>query len=216
MIKLTNLTKKYGDQIVLDNINARFLNGHIYGLVGKNGAGKTTLLHCICGFSRPSIGSIEVNGCKIGDTCDFPKETGIILDVPSFIPHYSGLKNLLILSEISHKISKDQVIIAMERVGLDPANNKKVRKYSLGMRQRLALAQAIMEYPKNLILDEPFNGLDRSGESMLHALLQEEKNKGCTIILASHNFADIFQACDEVYELTDGKLVSKTASLVVD
>lgn len=207
MIKISNLTKKYGDHIVLQKINAYFSDGKIYGLVGKNGSGKTTLIQCICGFCYPSTGSIEVDGNIIGADCDFPPKTGLLLDTPSFIPHYSGLKNLLNLSNVSQKISRDQVVAAMEVVDLNPKDNKKVRKYSLGMRQRLAIAQAIMEHPQNLILDEPFNGLDGNGESMLHELLQEKKNQGCTIILASHSMPDISKICDEVYEIMDGKLV---------
>lgn len=213
MINITNLTKKYGEQTVLNKISADFSGGKIYGLVGKNGSGKTTLIHCICGFSRPNSGSIEVDGKTIGVDCDFPKETGLLLDAPSFIPHYSGLKNLLILSNVSQSISKNQVVEAMEAVGLNPADNKKVRKYSLGMRQRLAIAQAIMECPKNLILDEPFNGLDERGECMLHTLLQEKKRQGSTIILASHSMPDISKACDEVYEIVAGTFVKRSPLL---
>ena len=206
MIQISNLTKQYGKEIILKDINITFEDGHIYGLVGPNGCGKTTLMRCICGFSHPNNGRIIVNKKLIGKECDFPHDTGIILESPSFLPQYTGLKNLLILAGVSQKISKTHIISTMEMVGLDPSCSKEVKKYSLGMRQRLGIAQAIMENPSVLILDEPFNGLDRQGVIDIHALLQEEKKKKKTIILASHNVFDVIKACDEVYELIDGQI----------
>ena len=184
------------------------MDGRIYGLVGPNGSGKTTLMRCICGFTQPDNGKVVVNGKTVGSDCDFPLQTGIILENPSFLPQYSGLKNLQILSNISQVIDKEKVMSVMRMVGLDPLCKKEVRKYSLGMRQRLGVAQAIMEDPKVLILDEPFNGLDAQGIADIHALLQKLKSQGKTIILASHSAFDIAKACDEAFEITNGQIRS--------
>lgn len=206
MIMISNLTKKYGKNIILDDVTMTFLDGRIYGLIGPNGCGKTTFMRCICGFTQYTNGVVEVNGKRIGHDCDFPDQTGIILESPSFLPQYSGLKNLLILAGVSQKINREHIASIMKMVNLDPSSKKEVRKYSLGMRQRLGIAQAIMENPQLLILDEPFNGLDRQGIADIHALLQQLKMQGKTIILASHNVLDISKACDEIYEIVDGKI----------
>jgi len=206
MIKISGLTKRYGKEVVLNNITITFESGHIYGLVGPNGCGKTTLMRCICGFTRATEGTIEVDGKIIGKDVDFPKHTGIILETPSFLPHYSGLKNLLMLAGISHGIDRAGAAAVMQELGLDPTSRKPVKKYSLGMRQRLGIAQAIMEGASILILDEPFNGLDKQGIADIHALLQKLKAEGRTIILASHSALDIGQACDTVYDMENAGL----------
>lgn len=163
MIQIQNLTKKYGKQTVLSEISATLESGKIYGLIGVNGSGKTTLMRCICGFTTPSSGKVIVNGNEVGHDVDFPKKTGIILETPGFLPHYSGLRNLLLLAGISRGADKNRAEKVMRLVRLDPYDKKPVGKYSLGMRQRLGIAQAIMEDPDILILDEPFNGLDLNG-----------------------------------------------------
>ena len=206
MIQITNLTKRYGKETVLDDITVDFEAGHIYGLVGPNGCGKTTLMRCICGFTHPTQGRAEVDGKIIGKDIDFPAHTGLILETPSFLPHYSGLKNLLMLAGISHGADRESAAGVMRELGLDPQNRKPVRQYSLGMRQRLGIAQAIMEDADILILDESFNGLDKDGIADIHSLLQRLKMKGKTLILASHSAADIGQACDTVYDMVKGKL----------
>lgn len=206
MIKIQGVTKHYGKEIVLNNVTVNFESGHIYGLVGPNGCGKTTLMRCICGFTRPTQGYVEVDGKVVGKDIDFPARTGIILETPSFLPHYSGFGNLVILAGISHGIDRKGIETVMKDLCLDPKSRKPVKKYSLGMRQRLGIAQAIMEGAEILILDEPFNGLDKNGIEDIHHLLQRLKAEGRTIILASHSAADIGQACDRVYDMADGKL----------
>lgn len=206
MIELKELSKQYGRQQVLEKITVKLENGWIYGLVGPNGCGKTTLMRCICGFTRTTSGTVTVDGKVIGKDCDFAPSTGIIIETPGFLPHYSARRNLAILAGISGKASKERMDEVIRLVGLDPDDKKPVGKYSLGMRQRLGIAQAIMENPNTLILDEPFNGLDKDGVRDIHALLQEQKAQGKTIILASHSAADISQACDVVYEMEAGKL----------
>lgn len=206
MISIEQLEKRYGEQKVLDRITARFEGSVIYGLVGPNGCGKTTLMRCICGFTRPTAGTVRVLGKQLGKDCDFAPSTGIIIEHPGFLPHYSARRNLAILAGISGKVDKTRVDEVIRLAGLDPNDKKSVGKYSLGMRQRLGIAQAIMENPSILILDEPFNGLDAQGMEEIHLLLKREKALGKCILLASHSAADIEKACDVVYEMKDGGL----------
>ena len=210
MIEIQNVTKVYGKQTVLSCVSATLEAGRIYGLVGINGSGKTTLMRCICGFTHPTSGKIIVNGDEIGKRVDFPKRTGIIIETPGFLPHYSGLRNLLLLAGVSHGATKERAAQVMRQVKLDPDEKKPVAQYSLGMRQRLGIAQAIMEDPEILILDEPFNGLDQSGIEEIHQLFEELRKKGKTILLASHSAADISRACDCVFEIEDGILQEKS------
>ena len=206
MITIEHVSKQYGKQTVLHDLSVTLNNGMIYGLVGPNGCGKTTLMRCICGFTRPTSGTVTVNSKVIGKDCDFAPSTGIIIETPGFLPHYSARRNLAILAGISGQATSARMDEVIRHVGLDPDNKKPVGKYSLGMRQRLGIAQAIMEDPRILILDEPFNGLDKDGVKDIHALLQDQKAHGKTIILASHSAADISQACDIVYEMVNGTL----------
>ena len=220
MIEIRNVTKVYGKQRVLDDISVTFHEGYIYGLVGPNGCGKTTLMRCIAGFTQTTAGNIMVDDCLVGGKAaqkadsdakyervvDFAPSTGIVIESPSFLPHYSGMKNLIMLSAISGRPNAERAAEVMRIVGLDPESKKAVGKYSLGMRQRLGIAQAIMENPRVLILDEPFNGLDADGVKEIHDLLQSLKAEGKTIILSSHSAADIEKACDAVYSMRNGQL----------
>ena len=206
MIAIQLLSKTYGKQMVLTDITLTLNAGTIYGLVGVNGSGKTTLMRCMCGFSKPSAGSVVFDGKIIGKDLDFPPRTGIIIESPGFLPNYSGLRNLEILAAVSGTVTKARMLEVITLVGLDPSDKKPVGKYSLGMRQRLGIAQAIMEDPDNLILDEPFNGLDSQGIKDVHSLLSRLKAQGKCILLASHSAYDIVQACDQVFELRDGRL----------
>lgn len=206
MIKIDNLKLVLSKKIILNEVSAEFEKGKIHGLIGRNGSGKTMLMKCICGFIKPTSGEIHVNGKKVGKDCDFPDNIGIIIETPSFIPYYSGYKNLKLLADLNRKINGDQVKKAMEQVGLDPNLKRHVRKYSLGMRQRLGLAQAIMEDPDILILDEPMNGLDKDGVTDMRKYLLDLKKQGKTILLASHSTEDIEVLCDTVCEMDRGTL----------
>ena len=206
MINVQELSLTLNKTEILKNITVDFAKGKIHGLIGRNGSGKTMLMKCICGFVKPTSGEITVDGKRIGKDVDFPKNTGIIIETPGFIPYYSGFKNLKLLADLRGKISKDVIRKTMEQVGLDPDLKRHVRKYSLGMRQRLGLAQAIMEDPDLLILDEPMNGLDNDGVKDMRKYLLDLKEHGKTILIASHNSEDIESLCDTVCEMDKGVL----------
>ena len=207
-IELIHVTKKFGQELVLKEVNLTLEQGRVYGIVGNNGSGKTVLMKCICGFLIPTTGLIRVFGSSIGQDVDFPESLGVIIETPGFLTNLTGRKNLEILAGMRRKIGPAEILQVLEKVGLDPALKKPVANYSLGMRQRLGIAQAIMEDPKLLILDEPFNGLDKHGVGEIRKLLLELKEEGKTILLASHNEEDIRILCDEVYE-TDGGVLRK-------
>lgn len=205
-IELIHVTKKFGQELVLKEVNLTLEQGRVYGIVGNNGSGKTVLMKCICGFLIPTTGLIQVFGSSIGQDVDFPESLGVIIETLGFLTNLTGRKNLEILAGMRQKIGPAEVLQVLEKVGLDPALKKPVANYSLGMRQRLGIAQAIMEDPKLLILDEPFNGLDKHGVGEIRKLLLELKEEGKTILLASHNEEDIRILCDEVYEMDGGVL----------
>ena len=206
MIQVHNVDLIIKKGHILQGVSVSFEKGRIHGLIGRNGSGKTMLMKCICGFVKPTTGTITVNGKVIGKDCDFPDNTGIIIETPGFIPYYSGYTNLKLLADLHGKITKDDIRKTMEQVGLDPDLKRHVRKYSLGMRQRLGLAQAIMENPDLLILDEPMNGLDKDGVSDMRQYLLNLKEQGKTILIASHSTEDIDILCDTVCEMDKGKL----------
>lgn len=208
MIKVQNLSLKIKNTEILKEINLEFIEGNIYGLIGRNGSGKTMLMKCICGFVNPTDGSIEADGKTIGKDTDYLEDAGVIIENPGFIPYYSGIKNLCLLAGIRNRVNKEEICQAMEYVGLDSKSKIPVRKYSLGMRQRLGIAQAIMENPHILILDEPMNGLDKEGVEDVRKLLLEQKKQGKLIIIASHNTEDIEILCDDVFEMEKGAIVS--------
>lgn len=205
-VKIEHVTKRFGEDIVLQEVNLSLKTGNVYGIVGNNGSGKTVLMKCICGFLIPTTGLIQVFGSSIGQDVDFPESLGVIIETPGFLTNLTGRKNLEILAGMRRKIGPAEIQQVLEKVGLDPALKKPVANYSLGMRQRLGIAQAIMEDPKLLILDEPFNGLDKHGVGEIRKLLLELKEEGKTILLASHNEEDIRILCDEVYEMDGGVL----------
>ena len=206
MISIENLNKQFKNQLVLNNINVKFSNGHIYGIIGRNGSGKTVLLKCICGFLKPTTGVISVNHKIVGKDIDFPENLGFIIETPGFLLNYSGYKNLKYLASIRKKIDSNEIKDSMSLVGLDFADKKHVGKYSLGMRQRLGIAQAIMEKPDILVLDEPMNSLDKNGVEEMRRLFLKMKSEGKLILLTSHNREDIEILCDEVYEMEEGIL----------
>ena len=203
-ISVQNLSKSFGQERVLKNVSRDFEKGKIHGIVGNNGSGKTVLMKCICGFLIPDSGSITVNGERVGVDVDFPRDMGLIIETPGFLPNITGMKNLEILASLNKKIGLREIAAAIRRVGLDPLMKKPVGKYSLGMRQRLGIAQAIMEDPTLLILDEPLNGLDKHGVREMRQLIKGLKEQGKTILLASHNQGDIDELCDTVCEMDAG------------
>lgn len=203
-IEIKNLTKKFKEAVVLNDISVSFEKGQVHGLIGRNGSGKTMLMKCICGMVPPTAGTVSVNGKVIGKDCDIPDNVGVIIETPGFLPGYSAYKNLKFLAVIKNKIGRDEIRGAIKSVGLDPDDKKKVGKFSLGMRQRLGLAQAIMEDPELLILDEPMNGLDKSGVVDMRQYLLDLKAKGKTILIASHSAEDIDVLCDTVHEMDRG------------
>lgn len=207
MIRINNLSLKIKNEVILSDINLHIETGNIIGLVGRNGCGKTMLMKCITGFVKPTEGEVVFDGKIIGQDVDFPNDTGIIIETPSFVPYYSGMKNLMELASLKKKIGKEEVEDILKKVGLFDARNKMVRKYSLGMRQRLGIAQALMENPNTLILDEPMNGLDNECVAMVRNILLDLKKEGKTILLVSHNAEDIKVLCDKIYEMDKGKIV---------
>lgn len=205
-IEINNLKMTFGKDEVLKGITHNFEKGKVHGIVGNNGSGKTVMMKCICGFLKPTSGTVSVNGKLIGKQEDFPKSLGLIIEAPGFLPHLSGYRNLAILASVNKKIGRERIRETIRLVGLDPDMKKPVGKYSLGMRQRLGIAQAIMEDPELLILDEPMNGLDKNGVQEMRELLKGLVGKGKTIILSSHNPADIDALCDTVCEMDGGVL----------
>ena len=207
MIEIRNINKKNKDHVILKNIKLTVGKGICVGLIGHNGSGKTMLLKAICGFTKIDSGEIWVDGQQIIFSEKYIRNAGVIIEQPPFINYMTGMDNLLLLAKIQKKISKQDILLTLKKVGLSDAKDKKVKEYSLGMKQRLRIAQAIMEHPQILILDEPFNGLDKDSIKDIQNLILDYKNKGVTIILTSHDDRQINYLCDLVYELNGGELV---------
>lgn len=206
IIEIENLCLTLSKQEILKDINMCLEPGKIYGVVGKNGSGKSMLFKCICGFIKPQEGTIKVKDKVIGKDRDFPEDTGILIEAPGFIPYYSGYKNLKLLADLKGNCKKEQIEKYMRLLGLDPAMKKTVKKYSLGMKQRLGIAQAVMEEPKLIIMDEPMNALDKEGIAEMRDFFKELREQGRTILLTSHNFEDIQLLCDRVFEMEHGEM----------
>lgn len=205
VIKVNNLYKEINGNVILDNINLNIEEGKIYGVIGRNGSGKSMLFKVICGLIRPTRGEIFVFDKPIHKG-ELPENTGAIIENPGFLTQYSAFKNLKMLASIKNVINDNHIKEVISLLGLNPEDHKPVKKFSLGMKQRLGIAQAIMEKPKLLILDEPMNALDEDGVDLVRNLLLDLKKKSVTILLASHNKEDIEILCDEVYSMRSGKL----------
>lgn len=208
-IRIENAGKCIKNTWIYQDVTATFDSGKIHGLIGRNGAGKTMLLKSICGLTRITTGSILINEEKIGVDIDIPDSVGAIIEVPGFLSDQSGFSNLKYLAGLRKKIDDNKIRETMELVGLSPENKKHVGKYSLGMRQRLGIAQAIMEDPEILLLDEPMNGLDNEGVADVKTLLSDLREQGKTIVLASHHMEDIEELCDTVSIMEKGHLIYK-------
>lgn len=206
IIEITNLCKSFKETKVLNDITIKIKKGNIIGIIGRNGSGKTVLFKCICGLVSPTKGTVKISNKILGKDMDIPDNIGAIIETPGFLPNYNGFKNLKFLAMIKNQISNEHIKDTIKLVGLNPDSKKHVGKYSLGMRQRLGIAQAIMEDPDVLILDEPMNGLDNDGVQDMRKLFLKLKEQGKTILLASHNKEDIEVLCDVVYSMDKGIL----------
>lgn len=208
-IRVKDAVKVYGEQTVLNHVSLELRRGVIYGFVGQNGSGKTVLFKSICGFTKLTKGTVEVLGKKIGTDVDMAENVGAIIETPGFLTNFNAVRNLKFLASLKNTIDDNKIMETIRLVGLDPNSKKKVGKFSMGMRQRLGIAQAIMEDPEILILDEPFNGMDKKGTEEIRQLLLNMKKLGKTILLASHSSEDIEILCDEVYEMEMGVCTKK-------
>lgn len=204
MVEVQNAVKQFKETTALKEVSVKFETGKIHGVIGRNGSGKTVLFKAICGFMKLDEGTILLNGNRVKTAA--AQEIGIIIEEPGFIGSLSGFKNLKLLASVRREISDKDIRNTLEQVGLDPTSKKHVRKYSLGMRHRLGIAQAIMEKPKLMILDEPMNGLDKQGVLEMREVFKELNRQGTTIILSSHYAEDIEALCDTVCEMDNGKL----------
>ncbi len=206
-VVVENLGKKIKDKVILDDINLILESGNVYGFVGRNGSGKTMLFRAISGLIKPNEGKVECDGKVLHKDIDVIPRMGIILENAGLYPEFTGKKNLEILAKINRKATNDDIISSIKRVGLDPDDKRTFRKYSLGMKQRITIAQAIMEKPDIIMLDEPTNALDESGVNRIRQIIMEEKERGAIILLASHNKEDIKLLSDKVYYMEDGRII---------
>lgn len=206
IININEVTKKFKNDLIIKKLSLTFYGGNIYGFIGRNGSGKTVLMKMISGFLKPDTGFIEVNGKILGHDCDFPDSMGILIENPGFLRNCTGFQNLKYLAQIKQEIGDEKIKQLMEYMGLDWKNKKKVGRYSLGMRQRLGIVQAIMEEPEILLLDEPMNGLDENGIDLVRELLKKKKKEGKIVIISSHNKEDIEVLCDVIFKFVDGEI----------
>ena len=209
MIQLQNVTKRIKENTVLDNVSYTFKSGFVYGLYGQNGSGKTMLLRAISGLINLDSGSIFIDGEKLHDKIEFPPETGIVIENMELLPECSAKRNLQMLAKIKNIADEKDIIFSLERVGLDPDYDKKVKKFSLGMKQRLNIAQAIFENQKIILLDEPTNALDEDAVQLIYKIIREEKSRGATIIVATHHKEDLKEVCDVILKIAEGKIVEE-------
>lgn len=209
MIQLQNVTKRIKENTVLDNVSYTFKSGFVYGLYGQNGSGKTMLLRTISGLINLDSGSIFIDGEKLHDKIEFPPETGIVIENMELLPECSAKRNIQMLAKIKNIADEKDIIFSLERVGLDPDSDKKVKKFSLGMKQRLNIAQAIFENQKIILLDEPTNALDEDAVQLIYKIIREEKSRGATIIVATHHKEDLKEVCDVILKIAEGKIVEE-------
>ena len=208
-IKVEHITKKLDKENVLNDISLNLEKGMIYGLVGRNGSGKSVLLKTICGFIKPDIGKVIVNDVDIYKTNSFPKNTRALIERPNYLPELTGYENLKMLASINNTIGEKEILKTLEKVNLLQEKDKKFKKYSLGMKQKLGIAQVLMENHDIIILDEPFNGLEEESIKKIRKILLEEKKKGKLIIMATHIKEDMDELCDVIYHLEKGEIKEK-------
>lgn len=208
-IEVRNASKVINGKTILENISLTMQGGKIYGLQGPNGSGKTMLMRLVSGLIKPSSGEIYINREMLGKDIDFPRSLGLLIESPNFLPNYTGLKNLDLLAQIKGIIIKEDIWQTMQSVGLNPDDRRIFRKYSLGMRQRLGIAAAVMEHPDIIILDEPTNALDCDGVEQICKIIREEKNRGALLIISSHDLTLLELLADEIFILSDGRMIKQ-------
>lgn len=206
-IKISNVSKTIKQSEVLKNINVSFKSGKVYGLQGINGSGKTMLMRIIIGLIRPTKGEVFVNGKQLWKDISFPESIGFLLENPAFIDSYSGYENLKLLASVKKKANNNDIKNTIVRVGLDPADKKNFKKYSLGMRQRLGIASAILEKPDIILLDEPTNALDADGVKIVKKIINEEKKRGAIVIVACHDADILNELSDEILVMQNGSVM---------
>lgn len=209
-IEIKNVNKTIKKALILRDINLLFEGGKVYGLKGRNGSGKTMLMRAICGLITPESGTIDINGKILGKDISFPESIGVLIENPSFISNYTGFKNLKVLASIKGIITDDRIREALEEIGLNPDDKRTFKKYSLGMKQKLGIAAAIMEEPDIVILDEPINALDEASVVNVREILARQKQRGAVIIIACHDKSELEALSDEIIEISEGRIVNKT------
>ena len=205
-IEITDLVKDIKGKRIIDHVNLHLESGKITGLKGVNGSGKTMLMRLVCGLITPTSGSIVINGKRLGKDITFPESVGILIENPAFLDAYSGFENLKLLASIKHRIGPEEIRQTIARVGLDPDDKKKYRKYSLSMKQRLGIAAAVMEEPDIIILDEPTNALDSDGVAMLKEILHDQRERGALVLISCHDLPTLQELSDEIYLMESGAL----------
>ncbi len=213
MIEIKQLTKRINGVTILDHVDLSLESGKIYGFYGPNGSGKSMLFRAICGIIHPTQGTVTVDGKLLGTDSTFPDSLGLMIENVGFWKNYTGFENLKILAAIRKRIEDRDIRAALSRVGLNPDDKRIYGKYSLGMKQRLGIAQAIMEKPRLLVLDEPTNALDYDGIKQIRSLILEEKARGATVLMSSHNPEDLIQVCDVLFQVSQGGKVSLSPGL---
>lgn len=207
MIQLNNVTKVFKKNTVLDNISYTFEGGKIYGLYGENGSGKTMLLRAVAGLIIPTSGEVLIDGKVLHKDISFPENTGIVIEHMTLLPKFTALENLKMLGKINGRATEEDMKEALVRVGLDPESHKKIEKFSLGMNQRLNIAQAIFEKQGIILLDEPTNALDEDGSKRIHTILKEERERGALVIMATHHKEDLTEICDVKLRVSNGRII---------
>ena len=208
-IDIKNINKTIGNNVVLDNISISLEKGKIYGFRGKNGSGKTMLFRAICGLINVDSGEIIIDNKVLGKDISFPNSLGVLIEYPGFLDNLTGFRNLKYLAEIKGIISDKDIEEAIKKVGLDPKDTRKFKKYSLGMKQRLGIAQAIMEDPELIILDEPTNALDIDGVKLINDIILDMKSKGKTILIANHDKEELESVADEILFVDRGRIIDE-------
>lgn len=209
LIELNNYCKTIKKVEVLKNITLKLEAGKVYGLKGKNGSGKTMMMRAICGLILPTSGEVKIDGKILGKDISFPPSIGVLLENPSFLNEYTGFKNLKVISSIQNRIDDNQINETLDLVGLNPDDKRTYRKYSLGMKQRLGIAAAIMEKPDIVILDEPINALDEAGAKQVREILKEQKERGVVCVIACHDSEELEFLSDEIIEIYEGKIAGQ-------